>query len=222
VHNYGCNFNCTWCSYKLRANFERPKRFLTNAQVMKVLSTLDIERVHFVGGEPTTYTGLEELALFCHEQLGVVTKIGHSNGANIPPRGIDEANISIKTIRDDIHLTHCCESNRRVLRNFRIAYDRGIRLDVSSVLIPGLIDIPQIAEVARFIAEIDDSIPYHIIGYIPVPGVPWRRPTLSEMERAEREARSFLKNVSTSCWSAEDWRRDPAERDPRYRKIRVA
>lgn len=189
---------------------------------MKVLSSLDITRVHFVGGEPTTYKGLEELALFCHDELGVVTKIGHSNGANVPPRGIDEANISIKTTRNEIHLPHCCESAKRVLNNFKTAYEMGIKLDASSVLIPGLIDVPQIVEVARFIADIDDSIPYHIIGYIPVPGAPWRSPTPAELERAEREARLFLNKVSTSCWSPEDWKRDPAERDPRYRKIRVA
>lgn len=68
LHNYGCNFNCAWCSYKLNGN-GRPDRFLTIDKIKEVLSQLDLERVHFIGGEPTIYPGLAEIAEFAHNQL---------------------------------------------------------------------------------------------------------------------------------------------------------
>lgn len=221
IHNHGCNFTCKWCSYRLKER-ERPERYLSNEEIKEAISHLDIDRVHFVGGEPTTYGGLEELTLFAHEELGLVTKIGHSNGANVPPRGVDEANISIKTLSDDLHFGYCGAPSGVVQRNFRTAHENGIRLDASSVLIPGLIDVDEILKIAEFVSSIDDRIPYHIIGYIPVPGAPWRRPTIDEIEKARCGAMDFLKKVTVSCWSDDEWSKDPAERDRRYRKVRVA
>ena len=201
---------------------ETPSRFLRDEEVMNALSDLDLERVHFVGGEPTMYPGLAELARFAHDDMGVVTKIGHSNGANVPPECTDEANISIKTLRDDIHLDHCGVPSSVVQSNVRTAYENGVKLDASSVLIPGLIDVEEILRIAEFVSSVDDSIPYHIIGYIPVPGAPWRRPSFEEIRRAEAGAKEMLKTVTLSCYSEKEWSRDPAERDSRYRKIRVA
>ncbi len=219
LHNRGCNFNCDWCSYKLREQDYSP--CLEVSKIKNVLRELDIERVHFVGGEPTLCEELGCLAEFAQEECKAVTKLGHSNGANVPPEYIDEANISIKTIREDIHRGHCGVPSSRVLDNFMVSYDRGIKLDASSVLIPELIDVPEIEEVARFLAGVDEEIPYHIIGYIPVPGAPWRRPTPEEMREAERTAGEYLSTITTSRWSTEEWR-EPAAHDPRYEKVRVA
>ena len=221
VHSQGCNFNCEWCSYKLK-NGKQTTRFIDDTEVKKALKDLDIDRVHFIGGEPTIYPGLGELAKFAHEELGVVTKLGHSNGANVPPDHIDEANISIKTLRDDVHLRNCGIPSAVVRQNFRKAHENGVRVDASSVLIPGLIEIDEIAGIAEFVSTIDDSIPYHIIGYIPVPGAPWRRPTCQEVELARKEAMKFLRTVTMSCLSEQEWNGDPAERDPRYTNLRVA
>ncbi|NYT11878.1 MAG: radical SAM protein [Methanomassiliicoccales archaeon] len=221
VHNHGCGFKCTWCSYRLKER-EMPCRFLHDDEVKTALSNLDVDRVHFIGGEPTTYPGLAELASFAHDEMGVVTKLGHSNGARVPPEGIDEANISIKTLKENIHVDHCGVPSSMVQSNFRTAYENGVKLDASSVLIPGLIDVEEILRIAEFVSSIDDTIPYHIIGYIPVPDAPWRRPSFEEVQRAEAGAKQWLKTVTLSCWSEKEWSMDPAERDQRYRKIRVA
>jgi sulfatase maturation enzyme AslB (radical SAM superfamily) len=63
LHNYGCNFNCDWCLYKLEGR-TRPNKFLQISQIKKILGELDIERAHFVGGEVTTYPLLREITDF--------------------------------------------------------------------------------------------------------------------------------------------------------------
>ncbi|MHA1595187.1 MAG: hypothetical protein ACTSXJ_10625 [Candidatus Baldrarchaeia archaeon] len=50
----------------------------------------------------------------------------------------------------------------------------------------------------------DDRIPLHIIGYMPVPGMPWRRPTVEEMRRAALRAKRHLRSVSWSLPSIEE------------------
>jgi len=222
LYNYGCNFDCTWCSYKLNGNANtRPGRFLGMERIKEALRKLDIDRVHFVGGEPTSCPDLPGIAGFAHNDLGVFTKIGHSTGFNMPPDNIDAVSISIKSLSDGIHRKYTGVSNRRVLANFQAMWGKGIAVDASSVLIPGLVEKDEIERIARFVAGIDPGIPYHIIGYVPVPGAPWRKPSPDEVKEAVGLAERHLRNVTSSCLTVDDFLHH-RERDERYGSIRVA
>ena len=58
LHNWGCTFHCPFCSYKLRSGSDgrpgfavpAPKKFLSVAEIKKVLSDLQPEKVYFMGG----------------------------------------------------------------------------------------------------------------------------------------------------------------------------
>jgi pyruvate formate lyase activating enzyme len=180
-----------------------------------------LERVHFLGGEPTLNPDLGELARFAHEELGLFTKIGHSNGSRMPPPHIDAVSVSIKALDDRLHRDYTGVSNEAVLANFRKMYERGIALDASTVFIPDYVDIAEIERIAQFIASVNPEIPFHITGYVPVPGTPWRGPTREEVEEAATTARRHLAHVTFSCLSLEDLHRLP-ERDVRYQSVRVA
>lgn len=223
VHTSGCNFKCKGCSYKL--NEERLQKIttiLTLEQVKSALSSLEVKRVHFVGGEPTLCQELGRIAEFCHEELGVRTKIGHSTGWNMPPNDIDEMNITIKAYSNDIHKEYTGVSNERVLTNFKKIYDKRIVLSASTVFIPGLIDLEEIENISRFIADVDPLIPFHITGYIPLQGTPWRAPSRKEMENAKQIASRHLEKVTFSHYqSAEDYKR-MVKKNPIYQSIRVA
>jgi len=221
VHNYGCNFNCAWCSYKLQEKF-KPDKFLSVAEIREVLGELDIDRVHFVGGELTTYPRFPEICNFTKNELGVYNKIGHSNGFNLPPDTIDAISVSIKILSDDVHLKYAGKSNVPVLKNFKTIYERGIEVDASSVFIPGLVEYDEIDEISRFIALIDPEIPYHIVGYVPVPDAPWRSPTYGEVLKAKQVAEKYLDDVTISWFhSPEDYIKMTKE-DSDYQSMRVA
>ncbi|MBP1945996.1 radical SAM protein [Methanobacterium petrolearium] len=220
IHNYGCNFNCTWCSYKL-GNHPKPDRFLDLGEIKEVLSRMDIEWVHFVGGEVSTYPLLEEVADFSKNVLGVRTKIGHSNGYNLPPESIDAISISIKSLSEDFYIKYTGKSNKSVLENFQAVYERGIEVDASSVYIPELIDHDEIEEIVTFIADIDPKIPYHITGYIPVPGTPWRTPTWDEITKAQKIAENYLEQVEVSWFSSFEDYLKMISKNPLYQKVTV-
>ncbi len=227
VYTSGCNFRCIGCSYKLNNTSSAGNPLgeiassLTSEEVINALKKLDLKRVHFVGGEPTLCPDIGAIAEFCHEELGVRTKIGHSTGWNLPPEHIDEMNVTIKAYSSDLHKKYTGFSNRRVLNNFKKIYNMGVVLSASTVFIPGLIDADEIEMIARFISDVDPAIPLHITGYVPVPDTPWRAPTQSEMAGAEDLARQYLENVTTSWFkSAEDYM-DKVRQDPRYQSIQV-
>lgn len=221
LYNWGCNFRCRGCSYKLRSPYEPGTPFLSTQRVKETLKRLDIERVHFLGGEPTMNPDLPELARFAHNKLGAYVKIGHSNGSIMPPRDIDAISISIKAYTNAIHVHYTTVPNNDVLTNFAKAYEMGIEMDASSVFIPEYIDSDEIEKIAKLIANVDPKIPYHIIGYVPVPGAPWREPTQEEVERAAKTARKHLSKVTFSCLSPDEFL-NLRETDPRYRSVRVA
>ena len=56
----------------------------------------------------------------------------------------------------------------------------------------------------KFLAGLDREIPFHIMGYIPVPGLNYRRPTNEEMDAALALAKSYLTNVASSHLTTEE------------------
>lgn len=220
VYNSGCNFNCLGCAYKLVGRDRDSSGCLNYGDIIEKLMAIRPDRVHFLGGEPTTNSQLTDLAEFAHENLGATTKIGHSNGSGRIPDCIDEASISIKAYDDNLHKFYTGTSNVTVLENFRDAFERGITLHASTVLIPGLIETGEIAKISSFIANIDPAIPLHITGYIPVPSLPWRAPTDRELLDAVRASRSYLQSVNYNLLNSEEFSKVKVE-SPIFRSQRL-
>ena len=206
VYNYGCNLRCAWCFYRLKPPI--PARRLSLGEVKEALRRLrglGARQLNLLGGEPTINPELPELVSYANS-LGYRVKV-ITNGSNRLPKGVHEANVSIKAVSDDIlyKLAGCPAS--RILRNFKAMYERGVRLMASTIYIPGLTD-QEVIKVAEFIASIDESIPFHIIGYVPVPGAPWRKPRSEEVRRAAEAAAKLLRNVTWSNVNASDIKYD--------------
>jgi pyruvate formate lyase activating enzyme len=219
IYNSGCNFRCLGCAYRLREEQES-KPELDDARLFEMLGRLKPKRVHFLGGEPTSNCKLASIARFAQEELGALTKIGHSNGSGRIPDHIDEASISIKAIDDSIHKYYTGASNKKVLENFHEAFERGIALHASTVLIPGLVGSDEVESISAFIALMDRQIPLHITGYIPAPGTPWRAPSSDEMETAAKKAKAHLKNVAFRSIDSGEFAR-LREKDPLYCSLRI-
>ena len=101
LHNWGCNFRCRGCTYKLKQN-PRPKQFLAIEAIHNCLRGLDVDAVHFMGGEPTTNPQLPELLAFCKRELGVTTRLGHTNGSGLVLEHLDGSNVSFKAFDDPV------------------------------------------------------------------------------------------------------------------------
>ncbi len=224
VYNQGCNFRCLGCSYKLRASHPAVGGELKKielGEMMGILARLKPRRVHFLGGEPTTNADLPELARYAHEELGAVTKLGHTNGSGRVPDFIDEAAFSIKACTDRIHEQYTGAPNGKVLSNFADAYRRGIRVTASTVLIPGVVDAEEVGRVAGFVGGIDRRIRFHITAYMPVPGVPYPAPTPQELSEARAAAQEQVESVSCRALSGEDYIAMRSCERP-YMSVRVA
>jgi pyruvate formate lyase activating enzyme len=102
----------------------------------------------------------------------------------------------LKALDENLHIALTGVSNRWTLENFRLAARSSSRrrspplVIASTLLVPGFVDAQEIDRIARFIASIDPSIPYALLGFHPsffVPDLP--RTSVRHAEAAELAAR---------------------------------
>ena len=210
VHNYGCTFRCPICSYKLVSGsdgipglvYPKPERFLSDDEVKGALSSVSPKKVNFMGGEPTVARSLPDMLDFVKNELHAKTMLGHTNGSDLSLKYLDAANVGLKAWDEDVHKFMTGVDKAKIYGSFEKAARRGVELSANLIYIPGLVDIDQVEAVAKYLSGFD-GIRFHIMGYIPVPGQPYRRPTEEEMEKAKAVAQRYLGSVRYSHLSPE-------------------
>ncbi|MDR2866874.1 MAG: radical SAM protein [Methanomassiliicoccaceae archaeon] len=205
VHNYGCTFRCPICSYKLVSGpggtpglaYPKPEKYLTNEEIKDALRSVSPGRVNFMGGEPTVAKALPDILDFAKNKLGAKTSLGHTNGSDLNIANLDAANVGLKAWDEDVHKFITGVDKKKIYDSFEKAARRGMELSANLILIPGLVDVDQVEAVAGYISSFE-NVRFHIMGYIPVPGQPYRRPTVDEMRDAQATARKYIRDVEYS------------------------
>ena len=223
LHNFGCTFRCPVCSYKLRSGPEglpghahpRPERFLSVEEMEAALRKVPVEKVYFMGGEPTVAAQLLPMLLFARNALGARTYLGHTNGSRLPLPNLDGANVGLKAWDEDVHLSYTGRPKQMIFDNFAASVAAGMDLRANVVYVPGLVDLDQVEAIAEWLATLSRDIPLHVMGYIPVPGQPYRRPPAEEMDQAVKACRRHLAHVAASHLTSEQ-ALDLSARDDRF------
>jgi pyruvate formate lyase activating enzyme len=229
LHNYGCMFRCPVCSYKLHSgangrpgySWPKPAGFLSTDQLKAALRKVDITTLYFMGGEPTMARNLPELLDFAKNELGVRTFLGHCNGWKLDLPHLDGANVGLKAWDPRVHLAYTGREKQFIFDNFQRAIEAGMDLKANVVYVPGLVDLDQVEAIAAWLGSLSRDIRFHIMGYIPVPGQPYERPTPEQMERASVLCLSHLNHVGMSHLTS-DQARNHAARDDRFAVERIA
>jgi len=223
LHNYGCTFRCNVCSYRLRSgpegtpglSYPKPERFLSIHEIKNALASVEAEKVFFMGGEPTLSKDLPDILDFIKNKMKVKTYLGHTNGSNLPMKNLDGANVGLKAWDEKVHLRYTGREKAPIFSNFESAVRANMDMKANMVFIPGFVDIDQIESVASWLADMDPNIPFHIMGYIPIPGQPFQRPNAEQMNEVLRKCKVHLRNVAMSHLSADD-ALDLTKRDDRF------
>ncbi len=223
VHNFGCTFRCPVCSYKLRSGPDghsgqahpKPERFLTPCQVRYALNSVAVDKVYFMGGEPTVASELPVILEFAKNELNARTFLGHTNGSRLPLPNLDGANVGLKAWDEKVHLAYTGREKGPIFENFAAAFHAGMELRANVVYVPGLVDLDQVEAIAAWLAALSRDIPLHIMGYIPVPGQPYARPTEEQMAAAVDACRKHLAQVASSHLTSEQ-ALDLSARDDRF------
>lgn len=189
---YGCSFNCLFCQNSSHKNFS--KRYLVDVESLadRIYKNEKITCICYFGGTPEPQLpftiNLSNIILekikkekqprkfrVCWEWNGsgntsLVDKcmrIAIESGGNIK--------FDLKSFNQKLNLALCGVSNSRTLANFKYLADKyfGTRgdllpeLSACTLLIPSYVNHEEVEQIAKFISEINDDIPYSLLMFHP-------------------------------------------------------
>ena len=168
-----------------------------------------------MGGEPTTNPQLPELLAFCKHELGVTTRLGHTNGSGLVTENLDGSNVSFKAFDDGLHREYTGHPAAPLFENFRRSYEAGIEMRASTVFIPDFGGLEQVAEGGGVRRQRGSEHPVPHPGLHPRAGAPWRRPDRRGNGGSGSVARRYLDTVTFSHFTSEQ-AKDLTQRDERF------
>jgi pyruvate-formate lyase-activating enzyme len=203
----GCNFRCLACYWKQiygKVNL-RKVRLLDLDEVIDRLKPISPRSVSILSGDAKPNESFDRLPKALKDAFGCEVRL-ITNGYILPElEGLTHVAMSIKALNPDLHKRYTGKSNRQCLRHLKEIHEAGIGLSASSVYIPGLIEADEIERIARFVASVDETIPYRVIGYMKVDGMDIREPSYEEVAKVAARAARYLKTVVFSRSSGEDY-----------------
>jgi pyruvate formate lyase activating enzyme len=178
IATVGCNFKCFFCqNYQIsqmpcdngiiEGRDRSPEEMITHA------IEYNCKSISYTYTEPTVY----------FEYAYDTAKIAHDRGLKnifvtngfmtqeciemISPY-LDAANIDLKSFSEKTYRDKIGGKLRPVLENIKNMHNRGIWIEITTLVIPGINDSgSELEDIACFIAALDGSIPWHISAYHP-------------------------------------------------------
>lgn len=81
---------------------------------------------------------------------------------------LDAANVDLKFFKDSSYRKICAASLQPVLDSVRFMRELGIWVEITTLVVPGENDSKEeLGDIARFIAEVDKNIPWHVSRFYP-------------------------------------------------------
>ncbi len=199
ISTVGCNFRCLHCqNYKISQypRFHRGEIAGTRQTADDVVQTAKME-----GARSISYTYVEptifyEFAYDCSKRArdegiknvfvsnGYMSKEAAEDLAGV----LDGINIDIKAFTERFYREVCKAKLQPVLDNIRLFHELGVWVEVTTLIIPGWNDSEQeLKDIAKFIKEIDPSMPWHVTAFYPTYKMTDRPPTPVDTLRRARE-----------------------------------
>jgi pyruvate formate lyase activating enzyme len=214
IASVGCNFKCQWCqnwdiSQCTKGAIDRSE--FTNTlgvemepeQIIEHAKKAETPSIAYTYTEPTIF--LE----FAYETMKLARAAGLkniwvSNGymtaetIDLIAPYLDAINIDLKGFNEENYFKYSGAHLQPVLDNIKDIFKRGIHLEVTTLIVPGVNDDEeQLTDIANFLAPISKDLPWHISRFFPaykMPEVPMT--PIETIKKAESIGRKAgLKNI---------------------------
>ncbi len=198
VATAGCNFTCRFCQ---NSDISQKPREEGRIFGISVSPESLAERAQKAGCATIAYTYTEP-TIFMEYALDIASLAAEKGLANVFVSNgymtrealeaaaplLGAANVDLKAFTDNFYKEQCGARLKPVLATLEGMKQKGIWLEVTTLLIPGLNDSEsELRELARFLANLGKEIPWHISRFYPTYLMTDRGPTSVEKVRRARE-----------------------------------
>jgi len=178
IATVGCNFRCAFCQNadisQMPADQNRIMgQDMTPGEIVGLALAHRAQSISYTYTEPTVYfeTALDTARVAVSKGL---KNVFVSNGYmtrdcldEIHP-DLHAANVDLKAFNDRFYKEQCGARLKPVLSTIARMREMGIWLEVTTLLIPGLNDsAEELRDLARFLADTDPAMPWHISRFHP-------------------------------------------------------
>lgn len=175
VGSWGCNFGCPWCqNWRISKHVQTSGRFLSPQEFVEMAQAQRCQGTSVSLNEPTLSLEwtLEMFSLARREGLyNTLVTNGYMTAqalALLVGAGLDAMNVDLKGDADAVR-RYCGADVEKVWRNCRLAREKGVWLEITTLVIPGVNDqdgaLQGIAR--RIVTDLGADVPWHVSGYYP-------------------------------------------------------
>ncbi len=184
---YGaCTFDCLFCQnwhYRLLTKELSPS---INAEELASKVNDNTSCICYFGGDPTAQlphaikasriaieTNKNRILRICWESNGTMMPSYLKTIAEISMNSGGCIKIDLKVWDESLSQALCGASNRQTIKNIEFLAEYGKErkeppfLVVSTLLVPGYVDVKEVDNIAKFIASLDPEIPYSLLAFHP-------------------------------------------------------
>lgn len=177
IATMGCNFKCKFCQNHSLSVVQSETRIfgepISPEELVGMAERYGSESIAYTYSEPTIYFELMlETAKLASEKgiKNIMVTNGYMSAQALEMMApwLDGANIDLKAFRETFYKEYCGGRLAPVLETIKGMKERGIWVELTTLLIPGLNDDNrEIKELVSFIVEVDDAIPWHVSRFFP-------------------------------------------------------
>ena len=177
VATAGCNFKCVFCQNaeisQIAEDSPIPGQFVAPQAIVEQASQLRCASIAYTYTEPTIFFEFaHDTAALAHERglKNVFVTNGYQTPETIEKMVglIDAANVDLKSFSNGFYRRHCKARLQPVLDSIRAMYERGIFIEVTTLLIPGENDSDEeLRQIAGFLAATSPDTPWHVSAFHP-------------------------------------------------------
>ncbi len=174
----GCNFTCFHCqnwaiSQVPRGESPIPGRDLPPEEVVSLARRTGCRSISYTYTEPTIFFEYaRDTAVRARERglknIFVTNGFMTAQALEAAADWLDAANVDLKSFREDFYRRVCSASLKPVLESITGMVERGIWIEVTTLVIPGYNDSePELKEIAGFLSALNAEIPWHVSAFHP-------------------------------------------------------
>ncbi len=207
---FGCNFKCKFCQNYETSQAEESEEFkegelgeeMSPRQVIFRAMKNRCKSISYTYNEPTVFIEyVKDIASLAQKKdlKNVMVTNGYMTKEcfeYVSPY-IDAMNVDLKSLSKKFYKENCKAKLEPVLETIKRAYEKGIHLEVSTMLLPGQnTSKKEIEKVAKFIASVDKNIPWHILRFFPAYKMSHKKETpIKTLEKAKKIGEKYLNHV---------------------------